>query len=604
MIQLVESETDPIDAVSLQHLTDQVRALDIDDLETFLKIIPPTSELIKSIPQSLQLLDAIYEKCDKLKADSDAPTILRYLEPRQVLNRILWWLALTQQSTTPRTSVRYGSSITNENEFFQFTVQKGHIKSILGVIQREAPEILEEIIGERMQMASCLESLGCHGLVNCSDGGMIRLFHAVFLESEKHYEKVKAVSTRIKELHKRKALMNEGANHQLSLNLKLSEVFDRLKQNELIEMILNDLLNSNHLASLLRIVRKRVRSDKLLISLFNQYNNSRPTGFAICEVDPIVAKLIVAFKHAYNQLYAMIPSSSSTSSDSGNVHDDSDLHFSVTLDEEDLQADSMQSHNGPQYYMDRSASILDRGNELISRKSSERVVPIIAIGDRFYEEDRWVTLPMYSSSEQVDSLVQRFANLYLRQKKEIMETLNRLPEFVKEENPGRIQLKTMLSVVVLTYHSVKEGVKAKYHQVYETLDIQPENTSETDLLFELSIYRMLHRRAKSERGMIRNAKEVADKIWETLFDFPSLKTCTRFNRFLLECVDIIWDLVAGIDGRLPRIRVEYEWRRFDDRLHVRHHMSNVYSQEIRQCLWPALINIQDDKCLLKAIVVT
>uniref|UniRef100_A0A914D086 Uncharacterized protein n=1 Tax=Acrobeloides nanus TaxID=290746 RepID=A0A914D086_9BILA len=67
MIQLVESETDPIDAVSLQHLTDQVRALDIDDLETFLKIIPPTSELIKSIPQSLQLLDAIYEKCDKVQ---------------------------------------------------------------------------------------------------------------------------------------------------------------------------------------------------------------------------------------------------------------------------------------------------------------------------------------------------------------------------------------------------------------------------------------------------------------------------------------------------------------------------------------------------------
>lgn len=63
---------------------------------------------------------------------------------------------------------------------------------------------------------------------------------------------------------------------------------------------------------------------------------------------------------------------------------------------------------------------------------------------------------MYSSTEQVDSLVQRFANLYLKQKKEIVETLNRLPEFAKEENPERIQLKTMLSVVVVRRHILFE----------------------------------------------------------------------------------------------------------------------------------------------------
>jgi hypothetical protein len=45
--------------------------------------------------------------------------------------------------------------------------------------------------------------------------------------------------------------------------------------------------------------------------------------------------------------------------------------------------------------------------------------------------------------------MQRFSNLYLRQKREIIETLNRLPEFAKEENPERVQLKTMLSVVVV-----------------------------------------------------------------------------------------------------------------------------------------------------------
>lgn len=55
-----------------------------------------------------------------------------------------------------------------------------------------------------------------------------------------------------------------------------------------------------------------------------------------------------------------------------------------------------------------------------------------------------------------------------------------------------------------------------------------------------------------DERLIPSLQEVTSTIWKTLYDFPSLKTCTNFNRFVLECVDVSWDIVAGIDGRFPR----------------------------------------------------
>uniref|UniRef100_A0AC35F833 Mitochondria-eating protein n=1 Tax=Panagrolaimus sp. PS1159 TaxID=55785 RepID=A0AC35F833_9BILA len=95
-------------------------------------------------------------------------------------------------------------------------------------------------------------------------------------------------------------------------------------------------------------------------------------------------------------------------------------------------------------------------------------------------------------------------------------------------------------------------------------------TSDSDDLMDYSIYRIICRQAKNNHG-IKNAKDVTTQIWETLFDFSSLKTCTRFNRFILDCVDVIWDLVAGIDGRMPRLKLDFECIGicFDPTRHIR-----------------------------------
>lgn len=61
-------------------------------------------------------------------------------------------------------------------------------------------------------------------------------------------------------------------------------------------------LTKFQLGSLLRICRKRVGSDKLLIGLFNAFARAAPEDFALQQMDPIVAQLIVVFNNSYNKV--------------------------------------------------------------------------------------------------------------------------------------------------------------------------------------------------------------------------------------------------------------------------------------------------------------
>ncbi|GMT05927.1 hypothetical protein PENTCL1PPCAC_28101, partial [Pristionchus entomophagus] len=118
---------------------------------------------------------------------------------------------------------------------------------------------------------------------------------------------------------------------------------------------------------------------------------------------------------------------------------------------------------------------------------------------------------------------------------------------------------------------------------------EPRVDCEEAAMLDLALYRHMYRRAKNQHGM-NNAKEVTSTIWKTLYDFPSLKTCTNFNRFVLECVDVSWDIVAGIDGRFPRLCLEWEGGQFDDSRHRRTSASPTTSNSISTFVWPALVD--------------
>ena len=53
-------------------------------------------------------------------------------------------------------------------------------------------------------------------------------------------------------------------------------------------------------------------------------------------------------------------------------------------------------------------------------------------------------------------------------------------------------------------------------------------------------------------------QQVTAQIWRTLYDYPSLKTCVRFNRFILDCVNTVWLLYVG-DGNGKRCDCAYSY---------------------------------------------
>lgn len=337
--------------------------------------------------------------------------------------------------------------------------------------------------------------------------------------------------------------------------------------------------------SLHRIVRKRVQADRTLINIFNSYNNTKPDGFQICEINPIVAKVIVIFKNAYTQLTALAPMIEG--SDSGYNNEGSVSHTS-----EEESSDGVSILKRPSE-MRRPNHAKFKDDQSFSRSSIEG--RFNGLNGTIPEDARWITLSIYSSPSEIDAIVDKFSSFF-QKKSEILKALDELDEFRGLED---LQLKTMLSVVILTYRSVYETTQRQYRKIYDTM----EYVGGPDIILDFSIYRLLYRQAKSDCGMT-NAKDVTAQIWETLYDFPSLKDCTKFNQFVFDCVDVIWDLVGGIDGRMPRIKIDYECHgTFDERRHARH-QSSTQSAVIKQCLWPGLISLQDEKQILKSIVLT
>uniref|UniRef100_A0A2K6VIQ4 Mitochondria-eating protein n=1 Tax=Onchocerca volvulus TaxID=6282 RepID=A0A2K6VIQ4_ONCVO len=203
--------------------------------------------------------------------------------------------------------------------------------------------------------------------------------------------------------------------------------------------------------------------------------------------------------------------------------------------------------------------------------------------------------------EEILELIKKFANLYDKDGMEILRILRELPEF---RGSTELQYKTIMSVIVLSYRSVQENVERRRRMIFEILGDQPSENEESENL-DNAFYRYMSRKAMDEHGINGTTKEVTLQIWNSLYNLPSLRTCTLFNKFILDCVRTIWDLVTGMNGKPPRMYIEYESRQFDASKHQRHSVfSNTQSITIQQYLWPAIIDKRTGTCVHKAIVIT
>ncbi|VDN85388.1 unnamed protein product [Brugia pahangi] len=232
----------------------QLKTSNVENFRDFLKLFPPVKQLIRMIPSTLPLLDIIITK-----------------------------------------------SLKNWEK---------HIRSILTAIKLDSPSILEAARDVELCLADSLEALGCHGLINCSEG-LIRLLDAICLEVSNHQKKLKQVAKQLRNLKISKSEFeaSSAASHHRHVNLHLSQ-----------------------LSSLLRIVCRRVICDQTLIKLYKVLMNSAPSDYAISETDPIVADVIATFNMAYHRLLSL----SSVNHHQFNECPNSNKYISETSHEEDL----------------------------------------------------------------------------------------------------------------------------------------------------------------------------------------------------------------------------------------------------------------------------
>jgi len=94
---------------------------------------------------------------------------------------------------------------------------------------------------------------------------------------------------------------------------------------------------------------------------------------------------------------------------------------------------------------------------------------------------------------------------------------------------------------------------------------------------------------------------VTTQIYSTLFDFPSLKSCGKFNSFIQSCVKLAWELLSTEWD----LTIEYQSHEYNGELHIRHVTSHSLSgTQIRKYLWPGLITARNSQCHVKGVVIT
>lgn len=203
-----------------------------------------------------------------------------------------------------------------------------HIRSLLSIMQHDCVDIIERASAERAQLSTCLDELGCHGLVNCADGRLMHFDDAVRFEMSAHQLRIKMINDKLRKMRRNtsssplhhyfigmKASITSRQSlfiiddtsasefgHQRQMSLRLTDVYTRLCRNESIESLLAECIDNVQLTSLMRIVRRRIHCDRMLMCRFDSLRLLASNTNIIIDNDPMLAQLCVQFRNAYDKV--------------------------------------------------------------------------------------------------------------------------------------------------------------------------------------------------------------------------------------------------------------------------------------------------------------
>ncbi|CAB3400406.1 unnamed protein product [Caenorhabditis bovis] len=534
-------QAEPLDTQLLNHLREQVQST--DDLSVLFNILPPLDQLITEIPYTLPLLEAIYLKCDLKSVEDEISFPTKQLCCELLFCQLVWWTAFCEQNNTA--NAKKHCSLFKE---FQPC-----LATLMGIIGRQCPDLVKRAHEDKTQLNACLESLGCHGLVNCSSG-LIRMTDAVHLELLKHIENLKMISSQIKEMQDPKSAGPDPSfeSHQRQMSMRLSQVFERLKLNETLQCVLEETFQNQHLGSLLRICRKRVSSDKLLIGLFNAFARAAPDDFALQQMDPIVAQLIVVFNNAYNKI--------------------SKLRKELRVANYTI------------------AQLREKSEESLIIKESALPIPDYPDAPSYYNTQ---------ARESISQLVAKLSELFVFASNDLRDSLDTLPELEGEDD---LQSVFAHEILVTVHRIVSNYLEDRKREILSAIGSVNNNTKDCDEIrtFESAINSHYFKQFLSTTRGPKIMEEITQMVWISLKNYPGIEECITVHEFIQKCIKISWEI---LNCQEKKLRLEYEGTNFEPSRHSRGAYSGS-TNEIAHFIWPALIDTETNRVLLKAIVLT
>lgn len=196
-------------------------------------------------------------------------------------------------------------------------------------------------------------------------------------------------------------------------------------------------------------------------------------------------------------------------------------------------------------------------------------------------------------------LIRRYGNLYSQTRLDAYDALDDLPEMSEFDD---LKGKLLFSVVVLAFRSVQQMYKHIKSKLRGMMGLQASSYSDLDSLAEEVEATMMAylRKTVDKYDLTTNVQEVSNQVYATLYDYPSLKTCQPLKTYIEECVRLAWSLTV----QNPPLVIDFDRRFFKPDCHSRFHTSDPDSTQIKDILWPALLEGDNGPCVHKGVVVT
>uniref|UniRef100_A0A1B0CUS3 Mitochondria-eating protein n=1 Tax=Lutzomyia longipalpis TaxID=7200 RepID=A0A1B0CUS3_LUTLO len=216
-----------------------------------------------------------------------------------------------------------------------------------------------------------------------------------------------------------------------------------------------------------------------------------------------------------------------------------------------------------------------------------------------YHSDSADSLPDETNSE----LIRNFSMLYSKNRVEIMEYLDSIPQL---KNAFYLKTKILFSIIVLAFRScqgLRERKVAEVRRVLGPTGCDGEssgNTKVSVLNLEKAVRQYLQDTADSvPLGDIE--KQVSNQILSTLYEYPCLENCSQLQQYTSSCVRLAWKMVNQSNPYY--LDNDFTHGLLQPEKQERHSSySDRNSNIIRAYVWPALI--QEYRCILKAVVIT